>query len=265
LVEEIEADWPPPAGDPLRSPASLDDALAILKLDQTNLYGVAVEVAAKNRDLDGLALEAQIELAWGEAYTVLMDILLRLVWQFDKRSMPLETKADLSKADLGQLDRLRQITRRTSRLVEAFQLVWVVHVSRGMHLARQVIEKYPDSYLGYRLAADYYRTTRDWEKFDAMVQKIAQRNPDSNGLRFLRAAAAYQRDDDRETAERLYREALAQDPEFVRAQAHLVVMQRDADDLHREYQALADKNPNHPIVRWAGGLIEIAHRSFGAR
>jgi tetratricopeptide (TPR) repeat protein len=263
LVDQIEAGWPPPADDPLRHPRTLDDAMAILKLDQTNLFGAAVSVAAQNQGLEGLAVEAQLELAWGESYTMVIAVLQRLIWQLDQHSQSLAQNLALSETEARNLESLRLLTQRTSGLVQAFQLVWVVHVSRGMHLAREVMRRYPESYLGYRLAADYYRTTLEWERFEEMVAKAAERNPSSNGLRFLRGAAAFQRDADRDSAAGYYREALANDPNFVRAQAHLVVMQQDVDRLYEEFRVLEQKNPNHPLVRWAGGLIEVAHRVLG--
>ena len=108
------------------------------------------------------------------------------------------------------------------------------------------------------MAADYYRTVRQWDEFEKMMRRIEKINPQSNGLVFLKGAAAFQRDGELELAEAYYLEALERDPDFVRAQAHLVFMQTDVSRIREELKKLQSINPEHQIVHWAGPAVELA-------
>jgi tetratricopeptide (TPR) repeat protein len=105
-----------------------------------------------------------------------------------------------------------------------------------------------------------YKETGDWDGFALMAAKVESINPDSNGLVFLKGAAALQRDSDPETAIEYYRAALANDSQFVRAQSHLVMAQHDLDGLVREYAKLKALNPHHQMVRWMDAAIELTER-----
>jgi len=260
LIERIEASWPPPADDPLRSPASLGDVLTILKLDQVNLFQKAVDFATRHDGLEASVLEAQIELAWGESYAILMEVLLALGQYVDRSTMHLQLKRRRTAAEETELEGLIALTDRTARVVEAFQLMMMDHNKKGKRLAGDVIAEHPDSYLGYRLAADYYRTVRAWPKFNEMIAKIEAIKPDSNGLVFLKAAAALQRDQDPQGAADLYREALDNDPQFVRAQAHLLMTHQEFAPMYAEFKKLRKLNPNHQVVQWVGGVFALAER-----
>ena len=160
---------------------------------------------------------------------------------------------------VATLARLDILSKRIARVIQLFQVLSLEHTSKGAELAHDVVNNYPESYLGYRLSADHRRMTRDWNKFDLMVSKIETTNPDSNGLVFLRAAAALQRHADLETAEELYRQALANDPQFVRAQAHLVMAQPDLAGIIREFKKLRRLNPNHQVIRWLDSALGLAY------
>lgn len=260
LVEMREAGWPPPADDPLREPSSLADVERILKLDQVNLFRVAVAFAAKDDSVRAKALQAQIELAWGESYTVLMEACLQLGRQVDRITLSMQQAQRLSSAEEAYLERLQTLSDRIGRVVELFQVISLSHVAQGAKLAARLIEMFPDNYLGYRVAADHKRLIRDWHGFEQMVEKVESVNPNSNGLSFLHGAAALQRDDDRATAIEYYRQALARDPAFVRAQSHLVMAQTDLDGLVDEYEKLKTMNPAHQMVQWMDAAIELTKR-----
>jgi len=263
LVAEMEAALPVAADHALRQPKSLDDVIAILKLDQVNLFPYGVARADREQGVAAAALGAQIELAWGEAYVVLLEVLLALDERFDAAALELEERPSLTAEQRVELDWLNQTLARTARLAEAFQMISMDHLANGAGRAAVLIAEHPDSYLGYRVAADYYRTVRDWESFARMVAKIEELNPKSNGLVFLRGTAAFGRDEDRETAMRFYRQALANDPEFVRAQAHLVMVQVEVAAIRAEVAKLAVLNPSHQLVHWAGEVVERAYQRYG--
>ena len=130
------------------------------------------------------------------------------------------------------------------------------HVATGAQIAQQVIAAHPDSYLGYRVAADYYALRAEWALFDAMILKIEETRPESNRLLFLRGTAAMRREQDRGKASSYFQKAVERDPKFARAQAHLMIVQISAADTFEQYERLEKINPRHQIVRWAGNVIE---------
>ncbi len=259
LVTEIERGWPPPADDPLRKPSSLDDVLQILKLDQRNLFSAAVDFAKKEDSLEAKAMVAQIELAWGESYAILMDVLLLLRNSFERTTMTLEMKRSRNAQEESDLAQLNELAVRIEHVVMLFQILNSDHTSKGAKLAAELIADNPDSYLGYRLSADHHRVMHEWDEFDAMVAKIEEINPDSNGLRFLRGAEAFQRHNDRETAADLYGDAIRKDVNFVRAQAHLVMCQENLKSMNAEFRNLRVVNPNHQLVQWLGAAMKLAY------
>jgi tetratricopeptide (TPR) repeat protein len=255
IVAELQANWPNRADDPLEHPKSLDDVEAILKRDQVTLFQGAIdylngvdqtELAPK----DLLALYGQIELAWGESYVLLIEIMngLRAHLETGLEAAPEESKSWMK-------DTIDDLRLRS----EALKLLAVDHITVGTLKAKALIEAHPESYLGHRLLADYFRTVRDWENFDSAVSMVEETNPDSNGLLFLKAAAAFQRDRNLDLATELYDRALAKDPSFVRAQAHKLIIQGSLDGTHRELLALESLNPNHQFVYVAGEAIKRTH------
>jgi tetratricopeptide (TPR) repeat protein len=233
--------------------------MAVLKTDQVTLFPGAIDYLKDRTDLDSLALYGQIELAWGETYMLLMEILMRVRDDFALTAEQLEQSDALDEVAKERLGWLYGSSEELALRIKALELVAIDHLSAGFDLAEQVMLNHADSYLGYRLAADYYRTLRDWENFELMRIAIEERNPESNGLMFLRAAAAMQAEGDRDKADDLYRKALAHDPHFVRAQVHLLIIQSDLEHTYRELLALEKLNPHHQFVALAGPAIKAAY------
>src|SRR5690606_5195926 len=78
VIASVEAGFPPPPDDPARHPRTLEDIQAILARDQVTLFPGAVDRLARLPGVEARALEAQIELAWGESYSLVMTILLEV-------------------------------------------------------------------------------------------------------------------------------------------------------------------------------------------
>ena len=250
-----------PADHGLRSPKSLDDVLAILKSDQIELFEGGIQFAKTSAEPHAKALQAQMELAWGDACIVLADIL----WETAARLRPTLRAFEMQAAagKLGQEqqerhDELRRTVADYANVATALMRFGDEHLVIGASLTRAVIDGRPDHYAGYRVAADYYRMRQDWEAFEGMVAKITAHNPDSNGLLFAQATAAADRDGDRTRAAELFRQALSRDPEFARARAYLVLWADSAQAQYEAYQSLKEANPTHQIVVWAGKGIEAA-------
>jgi hypothetical protein len=247
------------ANEPLQSPKSLDDVGEILKRDQLDLFAKGGEFLKTQQGLPALALRAQLELAWGEASVIVADILREQAARLRPQKKALEAKAESKTAsadEVAELARLRVTIDEGAATATALMVVGEAHIKEGSTLAQQVIAQNPNDYVGYRVAADFYRLNQDWEQFAAMVAMIEKVKPDSNGLAFLRAIAAADRDNDRAKAAQLFREALARDPQFIRAQAQLVLWADSVATQYQEYEALKAKNPSHQIVLWAGERIQ---------
>lgn len=249
-------------------PQSLDDVLGVLKTDQIDLFPQGVAFAQAQKSLEAQALSAQIELAWAEANVVLADIL----WEDAARLRPVVRGLEVQKAtgaisaeEQNHLLEHRKAIREQSRTAEALIVLASEHAARGAKIARGVIDSNPDNYLGYRVAADYYRLRQDWANFKKMIEQIEATNPDSNGLLFLRGVAAVEFDDDLGQAIGHFRQALERDPKFTRAQAQLVLNQDSVRAQFDEYQILKKLNPRHQIVRWAGPAIERSYARWQKR
>lgn len=254
IADDIQSRWPLRDDHPLREAKTLEDAEKILKLDQVTLFAHGIEIAQAHDTVEAMALHGQIELAWAEAYMILVDIMAKLHKGLGES---LDTAAD--EAEMQDLKLGRDELERAGK---AFTVLLAEHLKLGWEKASQVMEKYPDSYLGYRVAADYYRLVDDWDAFAETIAKIKERNPDSNGLRFLQGVAAALGQRDRMSADAFYRDALEHDPNFVRAQAHLLMIQATVEGAHREYLALKEKNPDHQVVSWLGDRLEKTYENW---
>lgn len=249
------------AGDPLLTPASLDDVLTILKRDQLDLFPAGAAFAAAQPGATAAALRAQIELAWAEAQLILADVFADVSGSLRASVRGLRIRVvsgEGTEKDAQRLGALEQWIDESDLLSEALTRLAAEHAGEGARLARTIIAEHPTDYLGYRVAADYHRLRGDWPAFEAMVRKLEETNPDSNGLLFLRGTAALWRDGDASRARSFFRHALERDPAFTRAQAQLVVGRGDAREAFAEYQKLRALNPRHQIVVWAGEALTAA-------
>ena len=250
------------AGDPLLTPKSLDDVFDILRSDQMGLFAAGVAFAEKQEGGKALALRAQIELAWGEAQIILAEIFVGTTKNMRQMLNALESRnatGGFTNADKNAIEELRKSIAEANTRADALLKVAAEHVAAGAKLARQVIDKNPSDYLGYRVAADFYRLRQEWSDFDAMVKKIEETNPQSNGLVFLHGISAAVREGNNAKAIELFKKAIERDGKFVRAQAQIMLLQGSVPDVYNEYQKLRTMNPHHQIALWAGDYIQKAY------
>lgn len=248
--------------DPLNQPKNLDDVVEVLRRDEISLFPNAVKFATNEGSARGKALAAQLLIAWGDAQNLLGTLLDRAAHDLEERRTDLEKKDAIGKLDADGRTALKRISGTLQDLegVErALHRVGARHLAEGMAMAQQVIASNPNDYEGYRVAADYFHQTEDWAKFEEMAKKIEALNPSSNGLVFLRAEAARDRDNDHGEASKLLNEALKRDPKFVRAQVALLVLQRDMNGAWTEMRKLTAMNPKHQMVQWMGPVVKSAY------
>ena len=253
---------PPDAANPLLQPKSLDDATEILKSDQIDLFPAGVEFTSKQTDVKAQALQAQIELAWGEALLLVADLFADLETQQRATLRRLEARnasGEIAGSEIDALIKLKHSVGKQAELRDALTRIAAEHVANGSKLSKKVLASAPNDYMGYRLAADYYRMRGNWAQFDQMMAKIKETNPNSNGLVFLQGMGEIQHAGHIPQGTELLRQALAKDPKFVRAQAEIVAAAATPDDMLKELGMLAKVNPNHQIVRWVGPFLKSAN------
>lgn len=252
------------AADPLRAPRSLDDVTEILKRDQMDLFQGAIDFAAKDASPQARALQAQIELAWGEAQQILANQLGTHAEPLRKEVRRLEIKkaaGELSADEVAQLAEISAALREKSDLGEAFAVLSAEHVAAGSKIARELLASAPNDYVGHRLAADVHHLRQDWVAFDGDVAKLKALKPDSNGLLFLEGVALQERDGDLGKADAKFEEALKRDPKFTRAQVQRVLSQPDFERTYAEFKKLETLSPRHQLVVYAGDLIAAAQKT----
>lgn len=258
LVQAFEAKQVP-AQKKLPAPTSMAEALAVLKSDRIDAFPDAVAWLSGQPGAEAQALKAQILLAWGEAELTVAEVLADTAVRLDDgvKSLQLRKSTPEVKALIdGERARV-QLYRDTD---EALRMLAAEHVAAGVDEAAKYVKDKPDDYVGYRVAADAHRLRDEWQEFAANVAKVEERNPESNGLVFLRGVAAEFRDDDPTEAIKLFKQAVATDPQFIRAQAQLVLVTPSIFEQYKELQKLRELAPDHQLVRWAGPGIEDAHK-----
>lgn len=245
--------------NPLRSPKTLDDALAVLRSDQVDLYPKAVELAKADGSVKGLAIAAQLELSWGENYRVIaevLELLSRDLREEVRDLAKLEASGRATAEDRARFDRLEALVYNEGPILAALSRLAPLHIHEGAVIAEALVKSAPADYEGYRVMADYHRMRGDWASFDAMVKEVELRHPTSTGLLYLKAISDAERKGDLEGAIKGMKAALAKQPNFVAAQAQVVFMTTGFTAKHEEFKKLEAMNPHHPLVEIAQPVFE---------
>jgi tetratricopeptide (TPR) repeat protein len=245
---------------------SLDDVLSVLKSDNIDNFPAAAKFLAGQQSNEALALSAQLQLAWGEAQQILGELLSRAEQNLNRQRQKLEGKeisgSGLKEDDLKTLEQLQKTLGQIDQVVLSLERVARQHFTEGGALARQLIEKAPTDYHGYRVIADYYHLIGDWENFDKAIAQLEATNASSIGLLFARGMEQLDRFGDTRKAADFFKKALERDPDFMRAEVQLLLLQQDIPDAYRQYQALMKRSPQHQIVRWAGPVITRSYETW---
>lgn len=253
-----------PADEPLRHPKTIEDVDAILHLDQIDLFDGASELAAKLPGNDALALHAQIELSHSEAQLLVAEVLGETVTLLTPlvRTLRFRQASGLTtNEERAKLDELNGTLAEAREVASALREQAADHARDGADLTQKLMAKQPDGFRGYRLAADYHRLRGDWKSYAEDLVTLEKLNPKSNGLLFL-AALGLQEEGKTGEASRLLQTAIERDNRFVRAQAHLVLLQTTPDAAQAEMEKLKAMNPRHQLVAFAGPFIAAANKAW---
>ena len=253
-----------PAEEPLRHPKTLDDVDAILHLDQIDLFDGASALAATLPGNDALALHAQIELSHSEAQLLVAEVMTETVSLLAPvvRMLRFRQASGLTtNEERAKLDELSGVQSEAREVASALRDEAADHAREGADLTKRLMDKAPDGFRAYRLAADYHRLRGDWKAYADDVITLEKLNPKSNGLLFL-AALGLQEEGKTADATKLLEAAIQHDNKFVRAQAHLVLLQTSPDRAQTELAKLRAMNPRHQLVAFAGPFIEAANKAW---
>ncbi len=173
---------------------------------------------------------AQLYVAWTEQLRSEIDLLrLKLI------------AAELADQQSERMNVLQLLDLRTNQLGE---------VTESARLLGGVIVRYnPDTYIGHRVMADYYRVMGDREAMQKEIEEVKKLNPDSVGLLFIQGAALAGFDHDYKGAIQLYNQALEKDPMFIKALYFKGLAQEqrgEKDAAALTMQQVLEKSPKHP-------------------
>jgi hypothetical protein len=256
----------PPVPPPDTPVTSMAQVLEIIRGDRLPEYDAARRFASGRQGAEALTLRAYLELSYAGALLTAARILdeerkqdLTELRQLSK-ARPLEATPEY-KDDQARAAKLKAKAADLRKVIRALHVLSEEPLVAGADLADQAIRQDPKAQLAYLASANYYRFRRNWLEFDRMMRLADEGSEDPPVRTYLRAMEAYERYVDPARTEKLLKETLAKRPDFVRAQANLVLVDQAIDEKHAELQALKDVSPNHLVVRLAGPMIEQEYQT----
>lgn len=256
----------PPIPPPDTPVTSMVQVLEIIRGDRLPEYEAARRFAAGRQGAEALTLRGYLELSYAGA-------LMTAAWILDHErrqnltelrqlstSRPLEG-GQASADDQARAAKLQAKTADLRKVVRALRVLSEEPLVSGADLVKQAISQDPKSQLAYLANANYFRLRGNWLEYDRMM-RYADESPDAPPVRtYLRAMEAFERYVDPARCEKLLKETVAKRPDFVRAQANLVLVDENIEEKYAELQTLKKLSPNHLVVRLAGPMIEQEYKT----
>ncbi len=254
----------PPPDTPVTSMAQV---LEIIRGDRLPEFEEARRFASGRQGPEALTLRSYLDLSYAGALLTAASILderrrqgLTELRQLNQ-ARPLEDPNSAEK-DQQRIAALKAKTADLRKVVRALRVLSEEPLRSGADLAEQAIRQDPKAQLAYLARANYFRLRGRWLEFDQMMG-FADAEPGNPPVRtFLRAMEAFERYVDPARCEQLLKETLAKSPDFVRAQANLVLVDQGAEEKYEELQRLKAMSPNHLVVRLAGPMIEGEYQTY---
>lgn len=267
VVQEFQKTYGlPPVAPPGTPVTSMAQVLDIIRGDRLPEFEAARRFAAGRQGAEALTLRGYLDLSYAGA-------LLTAAWILEEErrqdltelrqltmSRPLENDQS-AKEDQARAEELQTKTADLRKVIRALRVLSEEPLVSGADLVEQAIRQDPKAQLAYLANANYFRLRGQWLEFDRMMQYAEAGEEDPPVRTYLRAMEAFERYVDPVRCEELLKETLAKRPDFVRAQANLVLVSNNIDDRHAELQALKRVSPNHLVVRLAGPMIEEEYQT----
>jgi tetratricopeptide (TPR) repeat protein len=257
----------------LLDPKTVDDAQDIVRSDNVSLFPRADALftsylKSKPDDLENLTWHAQLYLAWADSTTLTGKTLASSVQKLSAQRDDLQGKLDAGELDgaaklkaQARLEEIAWLLPLVQEVQARLDKVAAEKLGVAATKTEAIVAKHGDSYKGFRLAADLARIREDWATYDERVKKLEQRNPDSNGLRFLKGVVAFSRDKDYAEAVNQLKAAVDKDPKFTKAQYYLALTylnQRQFDDAVQALDRTLALSPGHPFANAVRSYIARA-------
>ncbi|MFW2388720.1 MAG: hypothetical protein ACN4G0_10310 [Polyangiales bacterium] len=267
VVQEFQKAYGiPPIPPPDTPVTSMGQVLEIIRGDRLPEYEAARRFAAGKQGAEALTLRGYLDLSYAGA-------LLTAAWILDHErrqdltelrqlttNRPLEDSATVAE-NKARAGKLQAKTADLRKVVRALRILSEAPLVSGSDLVTQAISQDPTSQLAYLANANYFRLRGQWLEYDRMMRYADAGAGDPPVRTYLRAMEAFERYVDPARTEKLLKETLAKRPDFVRAQANLVLVDQEIEDKFAELQALKKMSPNHIVVRLAGPMIEQEHQT----
>jgi len=267
VVQEFQKAYGiPPIPPPDTPVTSMAQVLEIIRGDRLPEYEAARRFAAGKQGTEALTLRGYLDLSYAGA-------LMTAAWilEHERRqdltelrqltmSRPMEGNASAGE-DQARAAKLQAKTADLRKVIRALRILSDAPLVSGADLIKQAISQDPKSQLAYLANANYFRLRGNWLEYDRMMG-YADEGPDDPPVRtYLRAMEAFERYVDPARCEKLLKETVAKRPDFVRAQANLVLVNENIDEKYAALQTLKQMSPNHLVVRLAGTMIEEEYKT----
>ena len=251
----------PPVPAPDTPVTSMAQVLEIIRGDRLPEFEAARRFAAGRQGPEALTLRAYLDLSYAGALMTAAWILEEERRQDLTELRQLTMQRPLEGNEGAQQDQARaaKLTAKTAdlrKVVRALRVSSEEPLRSGSDLAQQAIRQDPKAQLAYFANANYFRLRGQWLEFDRMIRYAEDGEGDPPVGTYLRAMEALERYVDPARCKVLLEETLAERPDFVRAQANLVLVSDTSEDKHAELQALKAISPMHLVARLAGPTIE---------
>ena len=267
VVQEFQKAYGiPPIPPPDTPVTSMGQVLEIIRGDRLPEYEAARRFAAGKQGAEALTLRGYLDLSYAGA-------LMTAAWILDHErrqdltelrqltmSRPMEGNAGAGE-DQARAAKLQAKTADLRKVVRALRVLSDEPLVSGADLIKQAISQDPKSQLAYLANANYFRLRGNWLEYDRMMGYADEGPGDPPVRTYLRAMEAFDRYVDPARCEMLLRQTIAKRPDFVRAQANLVLVNENIDEKYAELQALKQISPNHLVVRLAGAMIEEEYKT----
>ncbi|HEU5074343.1 MAG TPA: hypothetical protein VFU02_09220 [Polyangiaceae bacterium] len=240
-------------------PTSLPEVVEILISDQTSRFEGALRFLEGKQGGDILTLRALLELSWSDGYTTVSDVLFELNRRSGlevKRLTERQTTGELTQTEEQMLSRLEERIEAADEVRVACEVLAAEHLEAAAPLASEAVKQGKPGFTQPLTAlAFYYLLSGKWLEYDDVMESVRAAERNTLMLTYLNAMESLQRFTLREEAREELRQALTQQPKFVRAQAKLVLLQDDPDAAFAEFNKLKAMSPSHPVLALVGDLI----------
>jgi len=256
----------PPVPPPDTPVTSMAQVLKIIRGDRLPEFNAARRFAAGRQGPEALTLRAYLELSYAGALMTAARILdeerRQNLTELRQLSLdrPLEDP-NFAKEDQAKIAKLKTKVADLRKVVRALNVLSEDPLEAGKDLAEQAIRQDPKAQLAYLANANYFRLRGNWLEFDRMMRYADAIEGDPPVRTYLRAMEAFERYVDPARCAKLLHETLAKRPDFVRAQANLVLVDDNIKDTYADLEKLKAISPMHLIVRLAGPLIEQEYKT----